>query len=497
MIASKTELLAVLGQFNPWWRDARVGELPKWRRSAFAQVLGWMTNPPAHRVLLLSGARQVGKTTLLLQTVEALIGKGVPPTRILYATFDHPLVKLAGLDGLLNLWKEIEPSREGLEYLFLDEIQYTKDWQTWLKHQVDFQKYRRIAVTGSATPLLVSGQESGVGRWHTLPLATLSFYEYLQIKKIPEPQVPQVRSLNQLFDWSPGEFAQVGEAARGLVAHFHEYLLRGGFPQTALMESIPQAQKLLREDIVDKVLKRDMTALFGVRRVLELEQTFLYLCLHDGGLLDMTTLCQNLQVNKPTANNFLALLENTHLIRRLAPFGYGKEILRARYKIYLADAAIAPSVMLKGKSLLEDPGALGVAVETAFFKHVVTRYYEQSVAFNYWRGKKDYEVDIIVTLGERLIPFEVKYRSQNTRLGDLKGMQQFCAERKVSRGYVITKDVTDFGILTLGAAGGDATVVKIPGPLACYWLGRSEVENAPDLEGEQGHDSAYSFLEAR
>jgi hypothetical protein len=47
-----------------------------------------------------------------------------------------------------------------------------------------------------------------------------------------------------------------------------------------------QAQRLLREDIIDKVLKRDMTALFGVRRVLDLEHTFLYLCMHDGGLLD-------------------------------------------------------------------------------------------------------------------------------------------------------------------------------------------------------------------
>lgn len=437
-----------------------------------------MTNPPANRALLLSGARQVGKTTLLLQTIEALIESGVPPGKMLYATFDHPLVKLAGLDGLLNLWKEIEPARDGTEYLFLDEIQYTKDWQTWLKHQVDFQKHRRIAVTGSATPLVAEGQESGVGRWHTLPLATLSFYEYLQIKKISTPQLPAVPSLTQLFDWQPAQFARVVEDARALVAHFHEYLLRGGFPQTAMVVSITQAQKLLREDIVDKVLKRDMTALFGVRRVLELEQTFLYLCMHDGGLLDMTALCKNLEVKKPTANNFITLLENTHLIHRLAPFGYGKEILRARYKVYLADAAIAPSVMLKGKSLLEDNAALGVAVETAFFKHVVTRYYSQNVAFNYWRGKKDREVDIIASVEGRLVPFEVKYRTGDTGPEDLKGMQQFCEERKVTRGYVITKEVTDFGVLSLGEPGGGAAVVKIPAPLACYWLGRSEVESA-------------------
>ena len=76
---------------------------------------------------------------------------------------------------------------------------------------------------------------------------------------------------------------------------------------------------------------------FGsVRRVLELEHTFLYLCMHDGGLLDMPDLRKNLEVKKPTANNFIALLESTHLIHRLPPFGYGKEVLRARFKVYHA-----------------------------------------------------------------------------------------------------------------------------------------------------------------
>jgi predicted AAA+ superfamily ATPase len=74
------------------------------------------------------------------------------------------------------------------------------------------------------------------------------------------------------------------------------------------------AQKLLREDIVDKVLKRDKTALFGVRRVLELEQVFLYLCLHDGGLLDFPALCSALEAKRPTVSSYIDLLEATHLI---------------------------------------------------------------------------------------------------------------------------------------------------------------------------------------
>jgi uncharacterized protein len=476
VIAPNAELIAVLRRYNPWWSGGRYPELPSWRRAVFREMGDWLRSPPAGRALLLSGARQVGKTTLFLQAIDQLLDQGVPPTNILYVTFDHPLLKLIGLDGLLQLWREFDPARDGVEYLFLDEIQATKDWQVWLKHQVDFEKRRRIAVTGSATPLQTENLESGVGRWHTIRIATLSFYEYLQIRRDPIPELPAVPTLASLFDKPASWFAHMGESARPLTGLFHEYLLRGGFPQSSLVGSITLAQKLLREDIVDKVLKRDMTALFGVRRVLELEQTFLYLCLHDGGLLDIPTLCSNLEVKKATANNFIDLLEATHLIYRLRPFGYGKEILRGRSKVYLADAAIAPGVMLKGRELLEDAAMLGQAVETAFFKHVFSRYYQRSIAFSYWRGKKDHEVDIIADTGQRLVPFEVKYRGREVGVSELKGLIQFCRERKVDRCYVITRDAADFGILPL-CAPENIMALKIPAPLACYWLGRSEVES--------------------
>jgi len=386
------------------------------------------------------------------------------------------LLKLTGIEALIDLWREFEPSHDGPEYLFLDEIQVVKDWQTWIKHQVDFEKRRRIAVTGSATPLVTEGQESGVGRWQTIRLATLSFYEYLQIRKVEIPELPAVKSLLELFDWPSTQFVRVGESAKPLLGAFHQYLLRGGFPQSALIENVALAQKLLREDIVDKVLKRDMTALFGVRRILELEQVFLYLCLHDGGILSMPELCSSLQLKRPTVGSFIDLLETTHLIYRLMPFGYGKQILRAKPKIYLADPAIGPSVLLKGHALLDDAAGLGSAVETAFFKHVFTRYYPRGPSFSYWRGKGDLEVDIIANLNERLVPFEVKYRGpQQTGAGHLKGMIEFCTERHVDQGYVITRDLNDFQILKAGDPKNPKILLKIPAALACYWLGRSEI----------------------
>jgi predicted AAA+ superfamily ATPase len=153
--------------------------------------------------------------------------------------------------------------------------------------------------------------------------------------------------------------------------------------------------------------------------------------------------------------------------------------LRARYKTYLADAAIAPAVLLKGNSILDDPKALGIAAETAVFKHLFTRYYPQNVRFTYWRGKKDWEVDLIAEIEGQIIPFEVKYRSHHSQSKNLQGLLELCQQKKIARGYVITKSLDDFGIL-----GGlqQAQIMRIPAALFCYWMGEAELTH---LEGRE------------
>ncbi|MHB8421306.1 MAG: ATP-binding protein [Leptospirales bacterium] len=479
MKISKDDLGKILARFNPWWREDTISELPEWHRASFGEFFSWVSDPPVHRAVLLTGARQIGKTTLMLQAVSQLLKRGIPRSNILYATFDHPLLKLAGADDVLEVWHEREPVSNAPEFLFLDEAQFIRDWGTWIKHQVDFQKNRHIAFTGSAMPLAEANQESGVGRWHTIRLGTLSFYEYIQLREIDLPSLPEVRSFQELRDWPITKFRRISETSVSYVPHFHEYLVRGGFPQTAQIESVEQAQRILREDIIDKVLKRDMTALFGVRRILELEQTFLYLCMHDGGLLDMVNLCDNLQVKRPTAQHFIDILEAAHLIYRLPPLGYGKEVLRGRFKIYLTDAAIASAVLLKGRSIIDDPTSLGIATETSVFKHIFARVTGQNIRFSYWRGKKDHEVDLIAETGKTLISFEVKYRAEHIGVRELQGFYEFLEQKGCDRGYVVTKSLHDFGVVS-SPSGTKASVIQIPAPLLCYWLGESEINQRID-----------------
>ena len=474
----KNEIFSVLQEFNPWWSGQPLADLPDWERTATSLLWNWVKDPESRPSLLLTGARQVGKTTVFRQTIRRLLGDRFPAHNILYATFDHPVLKLIGLTRVLQAWEELYPAAPDFpRMLFLDEIQYVSDWQTWLKHQVDFRRGQRIAVTGSAAPLQDGSSESGVGRWETIPLPTLSFNEFLRLRGVETPQLPEVKSLRELFDWKDADFARVANLARPLTVHFHEYLLRGGFPEPALASDLARCQRLLREDIVDKVLKRDMTALYNVRRVLEVEKIFLYLCYHDGGILDLPTLTRQLEgVNRQTALNFLLLFESTHLIYRLKPFGYGKEVLRGRDKIYLADAALPGAVLLLGRKLLERADRLGAAVETVFFKHVFTRYYPQTPRFSYLRDSRnqDLEVDLIAEIGDRLVPFEVKYQDADLTLKRLKGLRLLLENRRVDQGYVVTQRWSDFRVLQSppidekGSRG--RQILAIPAPLACYWL---------------------------
>ncbi|MBQ7617412.1 MAG: ATP-binding protein [Desulfovibrio sp.] len=396
-----------------------------------------------------------------------LTDKGVPAESILYATMDHPLLKLAWLEQVIKTWQELD-TKAYTRFIFIDEIQCAKDWETWVKFTVDFSKENRIVFTGSALPIANESSESGVGRWHTCSMHTLSFYEYMEIRNSDEVAIPPIKSLSELFTISPVELRRIGALSESYKGHFYEYLLRGGFPQTALVAGISKAQQLISEDIIDKIVKRDMTAFFGVRHVVDLESLFLFICLHDGSLIEMKTLCENLEIKRPTVQSYLEILEAAHLITRLKPFGFGKDILRGKVKVYLSDPSIAPSVLLKDKTLLSDQQALGQCAKSAICKHLTKQASAKKFFFSFWRSNKKHEVDFIASDGKSSIPFEVKYREQHTDKKDFLGLIEFFKEKNPDHGYVITKNSSDIGLVPW------AKCMKIPAHLFCWWMGQND-----------------------
>ena len=101
------------------------------------------------------------------------------------------------------------------------------------------------------------------------------------------------------------------------------------------------AQQIMREDVVDKVLKRDLPALYNIRSATELERSFLYLCNVSSEIVSFTSIAKELGgVTRPTVENYVNYLESANLIYQSWPVKMGgRKVLKAQPKIYIADAA--------------------------------------------------------------------------------------------------------------------------------------------------------------
>ncbi len=467
------EIVETLHGFNPWWSNGP-NPVPVHARLALRLCLGFLNDPSMRRAVLLSGPRQVGKTTIQKQIAARLLEDEHEARSILYVTLDHPLLKLAGLPRILKLYHEfVFPSGKSAT-LLLDEVQYASDWDVQVKLLVDHHPEYRIMATGSAALALRQGvTDSGVGRWVTVPIPTLSFYEFLHIRDEKPESVPRDLRPTDLLTAEPDAFVTLTQQCRALMPLFRRYLLVGGFPATALQPDIALSLRLLREDVVERVLKRDMASVFRIRSIDDLEKLFIYLCLHSGGIMSIKTCATALGVTTTTVSNHLEALERANLIYRLAPTAVaGKKRLKLRHKVYLADAALANAVLLRGEEVLNDPTRLGAIVETAILRHVYAYYYPDTPSIGYWRDSATQrEVDIVVRGPGYLIPVEVKHRAaRHLKAND--GVVTFSRAEDVRHAFVITQGDDDFGVERVPDVG--TKFLRIPAHIFTYLIGQAE-----------------------
>ena len=106
-IVSDEQVIKVLRQYNPWWRNplAIKEENKPQKRLAYYEALRMISHKTIRRFAVLSGARRVGKTTIMYQMMNSLIDEGVNPKNILYVSFDNPIVKLVNVETVLSSMK--------------------------------------------------------------------------------------------------------------------------------------------------------------------------------------------------------------------------------------------------------------------------------------------------------------------------------------------------------------------------------------------------------
>ena len=469
----QSEIITVLTGFNPWWGGKSI-QVPNFKRLAYGTCHALLHESTLRRAILLSGPRRVGKTTLLQQLATGLISEGVEPRSIFYLSLDHPLLKLLSLRDILRIYHETVHAESEKAYLLLDEIQYSGEWETEIKLLVDHHPQYRILATGSASVVHREKlAESGVGRWITVPIPTLSFYEFIHIREEEAPVVASDLKLTDLFRLDDMGRQQLAIQLRPLLLLFQHYLLVGGFPETARQKDTAMCQRLLREDVVERVLKRDMTALFGVRNINDLEKLFIYLCLHTGGILAHQKAANALETTTATVANHLTLLEQANLIYRLPPARLGgKKVLKARNKYYLVDAALRNAVLLRGEEVFLNPDEMGLIVETTVLRHLYAYYYRDTPELCYWRDPaSNLEVDIIVKSPAYHLPFEVEYK-EKAALDKKSGLGVYSQSEGLNKAFLVTKSENDFGVTRLKDI--KTEFLKVPAHILCYLLGQAE-----------------------
>ena len=364
-------------------------------------------------VVILTGPRQSGKTTLL----KHLFSK-----HYAYVSLEPPDIRAAAVEDPRGFLAMYPPP------CIMDEVQYAPDLLPYIKEQVDSHRSDsgQYVLTGSQNLLLMEKvTESLAGRAAVLRLLPLSGRE---MRGAPQAQFP----------WE-----DVGKRPPREKLSYDKLwktFLRGTYPE--LVANPSKTADLWYASYVQTYLERDVRSL---RQVGDLTtfQTFLRaIAARSGGLLKLTEVSRDIGVAVNTAKAWLSILEATYQVIILRPYfaNIGKRLVK-NPKLYFTDVG-----MLCYLTGLRDPahaaaGPLGGAIfETAVLTEIVKTYLHrgEEPRIYFWRTSTGTEVDILVEVDGHIVPIEVKL-SATPRPTMAKGILALQADigKKALPGYVV------------------------------------------------------------
>ncbi|MBI3149940.1 MAG: ATP-binding protein [Betaproteobacteria bacterium] len=385
--------------------------LPRAATAAMERALG------VAPVVVLLGARQTGKTTLV---------------RALPQLADRPYLTLDDFDLRAAADADPEAVLARAPALVLDEIQRSRDLLIAVKRTVDAGAVReagRFVLTGSANLLMLERiSETLAGRAVYVTLWPLSRRER--------------QGLGRTGPWSEllaapfAEWRPILTADPGGEEDWRAAARLGGLPVPAHDLADDEARGLWFSGYVQTYLERDLQALRAVENLPDFRRLMRAACLRIGGLLNQTELSRDVGIVQPQVHRFLNLMEASYQAIRLQAYAVNRtrRLIKAP-KLYWSDTALA--LHLAGER--EPRGAHLenlVLVDLMIWRDVQARRPEVL----YWRTASGLEVDFVIETPRRLLPIEVKAAGR-VATGDAKGLEAFLDEYP---------DLADGGLLLYG-----------------------------------------------
>jgi hypothetical protein len=344
-------------------------------------------------IVVIHGARQVGKTSILMYLQGELDSAG---EQIYYidledSRFVSTLDK--GVDEFVTYLGEqgfdLSAFKKSVKKLFvlIDEIQYLANPSSFLKLLADHHRYLKVIVSGSSSFEMKSKfKDSLVGRTVNFEIYPLSFREFLLFRNVP---------------FVPAERYTEKKTAE-LKSLFTEFAMYGGYPKIVLTPEISMKEKYLQQ-IIDMYIRKDIRDLAEIKDVNKFNRLLEVLASQSGNLLNVSELSATCSLSRETVERYLFLLVQTYIIRLVRPYSRNlRSELTKTPKIFFYDTGLMQMLWLK--QLQKE--VLGSVFETSIFAELIKTHGVDNVF--YWRTQDKKEVDFILRLGKNVIPIEAK-----------------------------------------------------------------------------------------
>ncbi len=367
-------------------------------------LLDRLQEPAPGRIQLLTGPRQVGKTTLLLE-IAAQFGEAA-----VFAAGDEPDAALPGFWE--RRWAEAEErAQHGTAILLLDEAHRLPDWANRLKGRWDQLRRKHtpvhVVATGSFALRVATGsRESLAGRFERMTLSHWS-----------------AASLANVFHVPPAEAAL-------------DVVLFGSYPGAVALQNDPHRWRAyIKDAIIEPAIGRDVLALGAVRRPGLLRQVFAIAVASPAQIVSLQKLQGQLQDKGAleTVAHYLALLQDAYLVAPLERFSERAHRRRAAPpKLVTLNNALLSAMHPDGPpDPAHEPARVGLWVENACMAFAIN----QGQRVTYWR-EEPLEVDAVVEgdWGD----WAVEVKTQRFDSHELKGLLEFCRRNRKFRPLVIT-----------------------------------------------------------
>ncbi len=333
-----------------------------------------------NKVVLLFGARRVGKTVLIRQIIQDFEGK----VMILNGEDEDSIALLneKSISNYRNLLK-------GIDLLVIDEAQNINEIGLKLKLMVDEIDQIRIIASGSSSfDLNNKAGEPLVGRSFTYLLFPFSQQELSVLENLLETR----RKLESR-------------------------LIYGTYPEVELLESNEDKMEYLK-DMVNSYLLKDILAIEGIRNSGKMRELLRLIAFQTGNEVSYEELGKQLSMSKNTVEKYLDLLSKVFIIYRLGAFSRNlrKEVTKAG-KWYFYDNGIRNALISNFNPLVlrQDVGQLWESYLIS--ERMKNKYFNiESVEYYFWRTYDGQEIDLIEESGNQITAIEIKYSERNVKI---------------------------------------------------------------------------------